>query len=243
MGLLLSTLKDRLKPIGLEIQDQYFTLDQATREVAVPRLFITNTYGGNMQQTFPKPARSFLDVHGMNDFMFLPTAYQPEAPLLPGAPGLWFCSDPYYDQFEDLQRVFVKVVPLVGSQKSVYQFMGMYKLRSAAPAYLTVAEYAAQSPQVRIITFLCEFPCADVQTYPFIIQFHNKWAKGIIQKDWGLPVTARILLRRELGREPTIQEVEYAVKFRPTECKGVPPEEIKAAYLQGTEVSNRYSRS
>ncbi|KJA21624.1 hypothetical protein HYPSUDRAFT_216177 [Hypholoma sublateritium FD-334 SS-4] len=212
MALLASTLRDRLKPIGLEIQDQFFTLDQATREVVVRRLFISQTYGGSMQETFPKPASKFLDVHGMNDFMFLPTEYQPEAPLLPGAPGLWFCSDPYYDRFEEMQRVFVKVVPVVGSKKSVYQYMGMYKLRSAAPAYLTVAEYAAQTPQ-----------------------FRKKWAKGIIEKDWGLPVTARILLRRELGREPTYQEVEYAVKSRPTQCKGVPIEEIMAAFLQGKE--------
>ena len=151
MALLSSTLRDRLKPIGLDIQDQYFTLPQATREVAVSRLFVSTTYGGNMQATFPSPARKFLDVHGMDDFMFLPTEYQPEAPLLPGAPGLWFCIDPGYasDLFEKMRRVFVKVVPVVGSKASVYQFMGMYELRPAVPPYLTVEEYAAQSAQAR----------------------------------------------------------------------------------------------
>lgn len=88
MALHASTLRDRLKPIGLEIQDQHFTLDQATREVVVTRLFMSKTYGGNMQMTCPVPARKFLDVHGMDDFMFLPTGFQPEAPLLPGAPGV-----------------------------------------------------------------------------------------------------------------------------------------------------------
>ncbi|KJA28750.1 hypothetical protein HYPSUDRAFT_33099 [Hypholoma sublateritium FD-334 SS-4] len=214
MALLSSTLRDRLKPIGLEIQDQYFTIDQATREVAVSRLFISTTYGGNMQQTFPNPARKFLDVHGMDDFMFLPTEYQPEAPLLPGAPGLWFCIDPgyVYDRFDKLRRVFVKVVPMVGSKASVYQFMGMYRLSPAVPAYLTVEEYAAQSAQ-----------------------FHNKWVEGMLEMGWGLTLAARVLLRRELGREPTPQEVENAENSRPTQCQEVLPDEIKAAFLHGEE--------
>ena len=75
MALLPSTLRDRLKPIGLDIQDQYFAIDQATREVAVSRLFMSKTYGGNMQMTCPTPARNFLDVHGMDDFMFLPAGF------------------------------------------------------------------------------------------------------------------------------------------------------------------------
>lgn len=242
LGLLLNTLKDRLKPIGLEIQDQYFTLDQAAREVVVKRLFISQTYGGNMQETFPKPARRFFDVHGMDDFMFLPTQYQPEAPLLPGAPGLWFCSDPYYDRFDQMQRVFVKVVPVVGSKESVYQFMGMYKVRAAVPSHLTVAEYKAQSTLVRTTTFSCKYLRTNVNLcrYDCIVQFRNKWAQGIIIKDWGLPVTARILLRKELDREPTYQEVEYAIKYRKAQCKGISPEEIKTAYRLGKEVTTRF---
>ena len=153
MALLPSTLRDRLKPIGLDIQDQYFTLDQATREVVVTRLFMSKTYGGNMQMTFPIPAPKFLDVHGMDDFMFLPTAFQPEAPLLPGAPGLWFNNNDNEEGLDKPQRVFVQVVPVVGSKKSVYQFMGMYMVRPAVPAYLTVEEYAAQSPQVETMLF------------------------------------------------------------------------------------------
>ena len=155
MALLPSTLRDRLKPIGLDIQDQYFTLDQATREVVVTRKFISETYGGNMQMTNPIPARKFLDVHGMDDFMFLPTAFQPEAPLLPGAPGLWFNNnaDEALEGFDKPKRVFVQVVPVVGSRKSVYQFMGMYMVRPAVPEYMTVEEYAALSPQVEIMLF------------------------------------------------------------------------------------------
>lgn len=165
MALHASTLRDRLKPIGLEIQDQHFTLDQATREVVVTRLFMSKTYGGNMQMTCPVPARKFLDVHGMDDFMFLPTGFQPEAPLLPGAPGLWFNNNADEEGFDQVQRVFVQVVPVVGSKKSVYQFMGMYKVRPAVPAYLTVEEYVAQSPQVRTTSFLCSSAHINIQMY------------------------------------------------------------------------------
>ena len=153
MALLPSTLRDRLKPIGLDIQDQYFTLDQATREVVVTRLFMSKTYGGNMQMACPIPSRKFLDTHGMNDFMFLPTGFQPEAPLLSGAPGLCFNTNVDDQCLYKVYRVFVQVVPVSGSKASVYQFMGMYKICPAVPAYLTVEEYAAQSPQVEIMLF------------------------------------------------------------------------------------------
>ena len=149
LALLPSTLRDRLKPIGLEIQDQYFTLDQATREVVVTRLFMSKTYGGNMQMTCPIPSQQFLDVHGMNDFMFLPTGFQPEAPLLPGAPGLCFNTSGDDQCIYKVYRVFVQVVPASGSKASVYQYMGMYEIRPAVPAYMTVEEYAAHSHQVR----------------------------------------------------------------------------------------------
>lgn len=153
MALLPQTLRDRLKPIGLEIQDQYFTLDQATREVVVTRHFISATYGGNMEETFPSPARKFLDVHGMDDWMFLPTEYQPEAPLLAGAPGLWFCINPDH-HIQQTKRVFVKAVPEVGPKASVYQYMGMYKVAPATPLHLTVVEYATQSAKVRRVICL-----------------------------------------------------------------------------------------
>ena len=148
MALLPQTLRDRLKPIGLEIQDQYFTLDQATREVVVTRHFISATYGGNMKETFPRPAPEFLNAHGMNDWMFLPTEYEPEAPLLAGAPGLWLCLRPDHD-IQQIKRVFVKAVPEEGPRVTVYQYMGMYKITPATPVYLSAGEYAAQSAKVR----------------------------------------------------------------------------------------------
>jgi hypothetical protein len=146
-ALLPKTLRERLKPIGLGIPDQYFTVDQVTRETTVTRAFMSSAYGGNMQETFPSPAKKFLDKHGMNDFMFLPSAYQPEAPQMPGAPGLWFCTTAG-DDLPGTLRVFVKVVLAAGSKKSVYQYQGMYEVHAADPPSLTVQEWRDQLPRV-----------------------------------------------------------------------------------------------
>lgn len=156
LALLPKTLHDRLSPIGFDIQDQFFTLDQATREVTITRAFISNVYGGSNQKTFPVISPERVAQHGMNDFMFMiPTDYQPEAPQLPGALGLRMCCEPGY-KFTQIQRVFVKMVPVLGPKASVYQFVGMYRLEPAVPPYLTVEEYTAQS--ARVCTSTC-CPC------------------------------------------------------------------------------------
>ena len=64
----------------------------------------------------------------------------------------------------------------------------------------------------------------------------------MLKKDWGVSLCARVLLRTELGREPTHEEVEYAQEFRTAQCidKEVRPEEITEAYLLSDEVTTRY---
>ncbi|KAF9475824.1 hypothetical protein BDN70DRAFT_883214 [Pholiota conissans] len=209
-ALLPMTLTDRLKPIGLDIQDQYFTIDQVTREITVTRLFMASTYGGNMQATFPRPSQEFLDIHGMDDFMYLPTEYQPEAPQLPGAPGLWLRPGSRGD-LEGQQRVFSKII-LAGGAKmgSRYQYQGQYEVRAANPPTLTVQEWRNQPTH-----------------------FHNKWAEGIVKMGWGAGVCARVVLRRQLNREPTQNEVEEVISNGL--YRAVTAEEIKEAYLRGKE--------
>lgn len=152
--LLPRTIKDRLKLIGLEIQCQYFTIDQATRETTVTRAFISYKYGGSHMSTFPKPLKEKFTTHGMDDFMFMVARdTQPEAPQLPGAPGLWLSMMPNV-VFDQVKRVFVNLLPEKGRAaraSSRYQYMGMYELKAAATPYLTREEYAAQSPRVSVL--------------------------------------------------------------------------------------------
>lgn len=54
-GLHPTTVADRLKPIGIDLVDQYFTLDQATREATFSRAFMAATYGGDSRQSQLSP--------------------------------------------------------------------------------------------------------------------------------------------------------------------------------------------
>ena len=62
----------------------------------------------------------------------------------------------------------------------------------------------------------------------------------MLKLDWGVPLLARVLLREELGLEPTREEVAYTAKVRLAECKAVHPDKIKSAYMLDEEVSTRY---
>lgn len=141
MEFLLATVRRRLKPIGIDIQSQYFTLDQATREAQVTRMFMSKTYGGNLQQTYPSIGAEFLAIHGMNDFMYINKQYQIEAPELPGAPGLFFCSGDHDTNWT--RRVLVRLKP------GIWQYLGQYQMARAYIPFLTREEWAAEPKKVR----------------------------------------------------------------------------------------------
>jgi hypothetical protein len=73
-------------------------------------------------------------------------------------------------------------------------------------------------------------------TYCISIQFHDKWAQGIVTQGWGKAVRCRILGRSIYGREPTEEEckgIEQSGRF-----KEVTKEEVKDTYFSGHEVSS-----
>lgn len=151
LALLPQTLRDHLRPVEFAIQEQYFTIDETTRDALVTRKFISTAYGGNTHRTFPKVSKAKLEEHGMDDFMFLtPTDCQPEAPLRPGAPGLWLRCAVDAEDREDAfgARVFAKIVPVCGADKNMYRYMERYQVARGEPPYLTVEEYKAQTPRV-----------------------------------------------------------------------------------------------
>ncbi|KAF9475823.1 hypothetical protein BDN70DRAFT_208978 [Pholiota conissans] len=128
---------------------------------------------------------------------------------VPGAPGLWFCVQAGED-FDTIMRVFVKIAAVRGDKKSKYQYQGMYQIKTANPPALTVSEWSQQAPS-----------------------FHNKWAHGIVKMGWGAVVRSRILLRRELNREPTSDEVDDVIQSGV--YKIVTEEDVKQAYFRGDE--------
>lgn len=142
-----NTIRDRLKPIGLDIQDQYFTIDQATREAMVTRLFMSAEYGGNPVKTFSTPKESFLRRHGMNDFMYVNTDYQPHAPEVPGAPALWFDCEVATIAYIN-KRTLTKIQDTESEHNDKWLYVGHYDDMPADPPFLTVEEWEAQLPKV-----------------------------------------------------------------------------------------------
>jgi hypothetical protein len=113
----------------------------------VSRLFMAIEYGGSMQESRPKLSAASLAKHGMDNFIYLPSKFQPEAPQVPGAPGLWLSSTPG-KHFEKIMRVFSNIIRTRGPKKSMYLYEGQYEFRAANPPALTAEEWSAQSPKV-----------------------------------------------------------------------------------------------
>ena len=67
------------------------------------------------------------------------------------------------------------------------------------------------------------------------MQFHNHWAKNILEQAWGAGLRVRIGLRHDLGLEPTEQEVDRAIAEKKYE--NLSPDRIKEAFDLGQEVS------
>ena len=113
----------------------------------VSRDFMASKYGGSMQATFPDISQKHKDKHGLDDFMYLHPAYQPVAPQVPGACGLFFIPHTSVGrEWPRLQRVFTRI------ESNVWQYMGMYRLTSSPS--LTRREWLDQEPKVSFILFL-----------------------------------------------------------------------------------------
>ncbi|KAF6743056.1 hypothetical protein DFP72DRAFT_152457 [Ephemerocybe angulata] len=191
-------------------------MDQALRDEAVSRAFMSKVYGGSSQRTFPKPRPEKIDEHGLNDFMFLPEDYQPSAPFTPGAPGLWLNvqndgeGPNVYDG--QIKRLFSRIDKQSSPRLWLYQ--GQYELKVVKS--LTIREWQAMDKPVR-----------------------NTWAKEICDNNWGNPTQISIYARKEYGRAPTEDE-KTDILARKLHDK-ITPADINAAFLCGEETLAVYT--
>ncbi|KAJ3513373.1 hypothetical protein NLJ89_g2990 [Agrocybe chaxingu] len=89
-----------------------------------------------------------------------------------------------------------------------WQYMGQYEIKSAKS--LTPEEWRQQDQKVR-----------------------QTWGNEICRQRWGSSVCARILGRRELGRNPTNKEMDEI--YESGRYKRITPQEVLAAYDSGEE--------
>lgn len=136
------TLRARFQALGPSGLDLYpITLDKGTLDFMVSRDFMASVYGGSMQATRPSIGKKLKERHGMDDFMYLHPSYQPVAPQVPGACGLFFETHTSIgSDWPEVQRVFTRI------DSNIWQYMGMYRLMSSPS--LTTREWNYQEPKV-----------------------------------------------------------------------------------------------
>jgi hypothetical protein len=125
-----------MKNIGFGLYD--IPLPAHILEVTFSREYLSETYGGNRQQAFPKIAQKHFNRHGLN-FMYVNPDLNPHAPQIPGAPGLFFECEKYRMSCSELV-----VITKLATGK--WQLQGFYHVIPSAS--LTKEEWQAQEPSV-----------------------------------------------------------------------------------------------
>ncbi len=110
-------------------------------ECPLPRAYISNLYGGGLQDTFAQPRAELVAWHGLRHWAFWTLDWNPHAPTCPGFSGLLFTVGKAQDDLKEVRRTFVRVAP------GKWVYMGQYKMRSGKS--LTAESWKQQKELVR----------------------------------------------------------------------------------------------
>ena len=133
----MSLFRGKLVGNSSEIQRNY----RSQWKLVVSRYFFAQRFGGSFVDTFPRPSAKMLKKHGINDWAFLSLLYNPHAPQVPGAPGLFYVIGDTHAEAPWTKRIFVRL------DDDKWLYVGQYAFTPVAS--LTVAEYKLSSPKVR----------------------------------------------------------------------------------------------
>lgn len=136
------TVVSRITQAGISLDLFPTNCEKELQDVMVRRDFMVKTFGGNGRMTFPSISSSRVEGHGLNDFMYICPQWQPIAPEVPGAPGLWLTIDEY-KRHGQTRRLFTRI----SRCPALWQYQGQYELRSAQK--LTKEEWGKQPEIVR----------------------------------------------------------------------------------------------
>ena len=142
----LNTIDRRLDVLGPPSDRDYeVDVPDDIKLTVVPRRFLSDTWGGNTQSTFPKIRREMLLKHGLDDWQYPNSLYNPHCPQNPGCAGLMFSPDglngPRDDDSLEIMRTIVRL-----KTEAKWQYVGQY-IDVSAPS-LTREEWLVQPPTV-----------------------------------------------------------------------------------------------
>jgi hypothetical protein len=139
----IKTVNKRLDVLG-DARYYNVSLEDDLKFQTFPRQFFSSQYGGNGVATFPTIAKEFLDIHGLDDWMFPNLQWNPHGPEIPGYAGLFFEVEGVINPRNDSDSVYRVIVRLHKGPQ--WQYVGQYVLINVPS--LTSDEWKAQSLQV-----------------------------------------------------------------------------------------------
>ncbi|KAF7978747.1 hypothetical protein HWV62_44762 [Athelia sp. TMB] len=189
----LDTINRRLAVLGpAGERDLEVKLPGNVECTAFPRAFFSDTWGGGRLATGPAIGEQKMREHNFRNFLYPTTDYCPAsicrissaAPMIAGAAGLMFSPNGVDNNGTQQANKTVRlVITKLPQQPVIWLYVGQY-LELPAPS-LTRDEWLSQKLRVK-----------------------QTWAQDILKKGWGRIVRTRVFLRKHLGREPTLKEVE-----------------------------------
>ncbi|KAJ7721341.1 hypothetical protein DFH07DRAFT_932839 [Mycena maculata] len=254
--LCLDTVRARLEPIGYDLYP--IDLEKDIRDVTVRRDFMSEHYGGNPQETYPKISATFVEKTGMEFFMYLNLFHNPYCPEVPGAPGLLFdaiCADEYSDSEPDDNSDNSGG----GSNRSDDDSEGSNDEdrgeKDKGEDKNNEDEDKKDEDKLKPVEEDILFARLDQSTWQYQGQYvrapappltveewkqqplkvRNTWASQLSTKRWGQTIRTDIVLRRQLGRKPTKHETRAARKSG-NKFFNVTPEEISSAFDRGEAI-------
>ncbi|KZP30756.1 hypothetical protein FIBSPDRAFT_883882 [Athelia psychrophila] len=205
----LATICRRLDVLGPQSQrDLDIKLPGQVECLAAPHAFFSDTWGGGRVSTCPNIGKDKAKEHQYRDFMYPSIEYNPALPLIAGAAGLIFEAnglDDLHNIDGDEDPTEYRLIVKLPQQPALWLYIGQCLYLRGPP--LTQQEWLSQDPKLK-----------------------SAWSRAVIEQAWGRTVRIRVYLRKQLGREPTPQEMaEDSGETKAT------AEDIRKAFDRGDE--------
>lgn len=194
-------LDKRLLAVGPDFEVEN---DRITHQQVGPNSRATMSYifGGNIQRMISYPSPEKRRVHGFTFALLFPSRkYNPHLPTKIGERGLLFRLDQKLEKWSDNEGGSGPYHLMMHHSSDDYCYFGVYEFVRVDP--VTKDEWLSQLPQVRH-----SVSNRTPLTHRSPRQVKENWVNHALKTYTGEQTRARVFLRRNLGREPTRNEVD-----------------------------------